>query len=100
MEGLQYHFLHQVGEWLAAHIYQYLLNDRVIAASVSKLCPRYKVNSHRCRVCGTLAVKHLDKRRHLFSSSVALKAVDGCACRVAEQFSERHLLLFGKPGSG
>ena len=67
MQRLEYQFLHQVWKWLTCYIYQYLLNDRVIAGSISKLCPRDKVNSHRCRVCGPLAVKYLDKRRHLLS---------------------------------
>lgn len=84
VERLQHQFLHQVGEWLAGYVRQYLLNDRVIAASVSKLGPRDKVNSYGCRVCGTLTVQYLDKRRQLFSNNVTLKPVNGCACCVAE----------------
>src|SRR5215472_4949724 len=100
MERLQYQFLHQVGEWLACHVYQNLLNDCVAAAGVSKLCPGYKVNGHRRRVCGLRAVKHLEQGRQLFSRSITLKTVDGCARCVAEQFTERDLLLFRKGVGG
>src|SRR5215472_7551775 len=100
MERLQHQFLHQVGEWLACYVYQNLLNDCVTATGVSKLCPWYKVNGHRRRVCGLRAVKHQTQRRHLFSSSITLKTVDGCARCMAEQFTQRYLLLFRKRVGG